>query len=176
VGLREHFKPAVADQAVSVMTRERSFEAGGRRGGVSTVTSITAIVLILGAAAVAWWLVGDLTESGVRDPNYMFTSPELATEYARLIGILGVACVGAGLVAYIWTMVRNVRPAARVRAIVLGLLVLADGLVIGFVLRLLTVGAEGASFTGLTLFLAVPPVIIVSALLIGATRRLARTA
>lgn len=137
---------------------------------------IVAAALILGAAAVAWWLVGDLTESGVRDPNYMFTSPEWATEYARLIGIIGVACVAAGLVAFIWIVIQKVRPAGRVRAIVLGLLVLADGLVIGFVLRLLTVGAEGASFTGLTLFLGVPPVIIVSVLLIGATRRLARTA
>lgn len=143
---------------------------------MSTVISITAIVLILGAAAVAWWLVGDLTEAGVRDPNYMFTSPEWAVEHPRLIGIIGVACVVAGLIAFSWIVVRKVRPAVRVRAIVIGLLVLADGLVIGFVLRLLTVGAEGASFTGLTLFLGVPLVIIVSALLVGATGSLARTA
>ncbi len=146
-----------------------------RRISNSAIT-LAAIALIVGGAAMAWWLVGDLTEAGVRDPNYMFTSPELATEHARLIGIIGVACVAAGLVAFIWIVIRKVRPAGRVRAIVLGLMVLADGLVIGFVLRLLTVGAEGASFTGLTLFLGVPPVIIVSVLLIGATRGLARTA
>ncbi|CAB4922239.1 unannotated protein [freshwater metagenome] len=71
-------------------------------------------------------------------------------------------------------MVRKVRPAARVRAIVLGLLVLADGLVIGFVLRLLTVGAEGASFTGLTLFLGVPLVVLLSGLLVRAIHRIPR--
>lgn len=146
-----------------------------RRISNSAIT-LAAIALIVGGAAMAWWLVGDLTESGVRDPNYLFTSPEWATEHARPIGIIGVACVAAGLVAFIGIVIRKIRPAGRVRAIVLGLLVLADGLVIGFVLRLLTVGAEGASFTGLTLFLGVPPVIIVSVLLIGATRRLARTA
>jgi hypothetical protein len=144
-----------------------------RRISNSAIT-LAAIALIVGGAAMAWWLVGDLTEAGVRDPNYMFTSPELATEHARLIGIIGVACVAAGLIAYIWIMVRKVRPAARVRAIVLGLLVLADGLVIGFVLRLLTVGAEGASFTGLTLFLAVPPVVLLSGLLVRTIHRIPR--
>lgn len=144
-----------------------------RRSSNITIT-LVALALILGAAAVAWWLVGDLTEAGVRDPNYMFTSPEWAAQHPRLIGIIGLACVAMGLIAFTWIVVRKARPAARVGAIVLGLLMLADGLVIGFVLRLLTVGAEGASFTGLTLFLGVPPVIIVSALLIGATRRLVR--
>ena len=51
---------------------------------------------------------------------------------------------------------------------------MADGFLVGFVLRLLTIGAEGASFTGLTLFVIVPPVMVVTALLLWASVRLAR--
>ena len=144
-----------------------------RRSSNITIT-LAALALIVGGAAMAWWLVGDLTEAGVRDPNYMFTSPEWAAQHPRLIGIIGVACVVISLIAFTWVVVRKVRPAARVHAIVLGLLVLADGLVIGFVLRLLTVGAEGASFTGLTLFLGVPLVVLLSGLLVRAIHRIPR--
>ena len=144
-----------------------------RRSSNVTITLAT-LALIVGGAAMAWWLVGDLTEAGVRDPNYMFTSPEWAAHHPRLIGIIGVACVVIGLIAFTLVVVRKVRPAARVHAIVLGLLVLADGLVIGFVLRLLTVGAEGASFTGLTLFLGVPLVVLLSGLLVRAIHRIPR--
>jgi hypothetical protein len=42
------------------------------------------------------------------------------------------------------------------------------------VLRLLTVGAEGASFTGLTLLMTAPPVVVVTALLLWASVGLAR--
>ena len=174
MGLRQHSKPAVADQAVTLTTRQHSFEPGDRRGRVSAVISVATLALMLGGAAVAWWLVGDLTESGVRDPNYMFRAPSWAAQHPRLIGIIGVACVVIGLIAVAWVVARRVRPDARVRAVLLEVLALSDGLVIGLVLRLLTVGAEGASFTGLTLFLGVPPLVLLSGVLLRAIHRFPR--
>lgn len=141
---------------------------------MSAVISVAALALLLGGAAVAWWLVGDLTESGVRDPNFMFRAPEWAARHPRLIGIIGIACVVMGLIAVARVVAGQVRPEARVRAAVLEALALADGLVIGFVLRLLTVGAEGASFTGLTLVLGVPPLVLLSGVLLRAIHRFSR--
>jgi hypothetical protein len=146
------------------------------RRSSNIMITLVALALIVGGAAMAWWAVGDLTEAGVRDPNYMFTSPKWAAQHPLLIATLGGVVLAVGLVVFNLVIARVLSASARTRAIVFEVSLVADGLVIGFVLRLLTVGAEGASFTGLTLFLAVPPVIIVSALLIGATRRLARTA
>lgn len=141
---------------------------------MSAAISVAALALMIGGAAVAWWLVGDLTESGVRDPNYMFRAPQWAAQHPRLIGIIGVACVVMGLIAVALVVARQIRPEARARAVVLEALALADGLVIGFVLRLLTVGAEGASFTGLTLFLGVPPLVLLSGVLLRAIHRFPR--
>lgn len=144
----------------------------------STITTITlsAIALLIGGAGVAWWAVGDLTESEVRDPDHMFTAPDWAAQHPRALAAVGAVLLLAGLLGFGLLVARRIAAGARTRPIVVPGLLVADGLLIGFVLRLLTVGAEGASFTGLTLFVIVPPVVVVTALLLRSTVRLTRTA
>ena len=143
-----------------------------RRGSHIASITVAAIALLLGGAGVAWWAVGDLTESGVRDPNRMFTAPDWATQHPCALAVVGAVLLMAGFVGF--GLVVTGRSAVRTRALVVAGLLMADGLLIGFVLRLLTIGAEGASFTGLTLFVIVPPVMVVTALLMWASVRLAR--
>jgi len=105
-------------------------------------------LVVIGGALLGWWMVGDLTETGVTHPNYMLRAPEWATRHSGLLGALGCVLVAFGLLAFnlelrlaslVWS--RGGLLAAQV-ALVL------DGLFIGFVLRSATVGSQGASFGG----------------------------
>lgn len=104
----------------------------------------------------------------------MFRAPAWAAQHPRLIGVAGLALVAVGLGVVAVLLGRRTPPAARARGLVLQLCLVADGLAIGFLLRLLTVGAEGASFTGLAL-LGVPPMLVLTVVLVIAERRFARS-
>ena len=145
-----------------------------RRTSNTTICALAAIVLLIGSSCIAWWAVGDLTESEVRDPTYMFTAPDWAAQYSDALAAAGAVLLVAGLLGFGLLVTRRIETGARNRAFMVQGLLLADGFLIGFVLRLLTVGAEGASFTGLTLLMIVPPVVVVTALLLRSTIRLTR--
>ena len=145
-----------------------------RRTSTTTTVALAAIALLIGSASVAWWAVGDLTESEVRDPTYMFTAPDWAAQHPDALAAVGAVLLVAGLLGFGLLVTRRIEAGARNRAFVVQGLLVADGFLVGFVLRLLTVGAEGASFTGLTLLMIAPPVVVVTALLLWASVRLAR--
>jgi hypothetical protein len=145
-----------------------------RRTSTTTTVALAAIALLIGSASVAWWAVGDLTESEVRDPTYMFTAPDWAAQHPDALAAVGAVLLVAGLLGFGLLVTRRIEAGARNRAFVVQGLLVADGFLVGFVLRLLTVGAEGASFTGLTLLMIAPPVVVVTALLLRSTIRLTR--
>lgn len=66
---------------------------------------------------------------------------------------------------------RSKLPKSCSRQIALSVFLLLDGIYFGLILRMLTIGAEGANFAGITLLVGIPSVLIVTVvLLVKATR------
>jgi hypothetical protein len=131
--------------------------------------AVLSLVMVFGGIGVSWWLFGDLTEAGVRDPSYMVRAPEWADHHQRLIGLVGCLLVVVGLVISRFLVTRCIEPSAQTRMMVVQFLCVFDGLFIGLILRLLTIGTDGASFIGLTIFFGVPSALVltVDALVMG---------
>lgn len=121
-----------------------------------------------------WWIIGDLTESGVVIPNYMVREPVWIRENPRLMGMIGTAFVFAGISAVNLLSARWDCRKWRSRRILLSFFLLLDGIYFALILRLMTVGAEGANFAGITLLVGVPSVLIVTVVLLVNSIRLAR--
>lgn len=137
----------------------------GRRGGWRVAGAALSLVMVFGGIGVGWWLIGDLTESGVVDPSYLVRAPEWADQHPRRIGLVGCLLLAVGLVASGFLVARRLERSAQTRLMIVQLLCLVDGLFIGLILRLLTIGTDYASFIGLTIFLGVPPALILTVVL-----------
>jgi hypothetical protein len=114
------------------------------------------LVIILGGALVGWWLIGDLTESGVADPEYLLRAPDWAQDSPRRVGLVGVVVLAFGLLMFQLLVVRNLPRRAIGRLVLREFFLLVVGGFGALVLRLATLGYSGASFFGLTLFVGVP--------------------
>ncbi len=120
-----------------------------------------------------WWIIGDLTESGVVIPNYMVREPVWIREHSRLVGVIGAAFVVAGISSVNLFYARSSCRKSCSRRVLLSIFLLLDGIYLGLILRLLTVGAEGANFAGITLLVGIPSVLIVTVVLLVKTSRVA---
>lgn len=137
----------------------------GRRGGRHVAGAALSLVVVFGGIGMGWWLIGDLTESGVLDPSYMVRAPEWAEQHPRRIGLVGCLLIAVGLVVGHFLVTRRLERSAQTRLMVVQFLCVVDGFFIGLILRLLTIGTDGASFIGLTIFLGVPLALILTVVL-----------
>gem|GEM_PF-1890995 len=138
----------------------------GRRGGRRVAGAALSLVMVFGGIGVGWWLIGDLTESGVVYPSYMVRAPEWAEQHPRRIGLVGCLLLAVGLVVSGVLASRGSGRSAQTRLLVVRFLCVVDGLFIGLILRLLTIGTDYASFIGLTIFLFVPPALVLAVVLL----------
>ena len=125
-----------------------------QRGSVVVVV-VTGCLLPMCLVPMAWWSIGDLTESQVRgrpDLSYLLTPPDVdrATEHAALLlsGVIGVLLTGV-----IIAVISRYGPTLLALGIAAGLWVI--GFCWGLFFRVLTVGASGANMSALA-FLFVP--------------------
>ena len=144
----------------------------GRRGGRRVAGAALSLVLVAGGVGVGWWLIGDLTESGVLVSSYLVRAPEWAEHHPRRIGLVGCLLIAVGLVANRFLVTRRLERSAQTRLMIVHLLCIVDGLVVGLILRLLTIGYEGASFFGLAIFFGVPPALVLTVVLLVVGDRL----
>ncbi|MCG9477961.1 MAG: hypothetical protein K9H34_08245 [Actinomycetia bacterium] len=144
----------------------------GRRGGRRVAGAALSLVLVAGGVGVGWWLIGDLTESGVLVPSYLVRAPEWAEHHPRRIGLVGCLLIAVGLVANRFLVTRRIDRSAQIRLLVVRFLCVVDGFFIGLILRLLTIGTDGASFIGLTIFFGLPPTLVLTVILLVVGDRL----
>ena len=144
----------------------------GRRGGRRVAGAALSLVVVFGGIGMGWWLIGDLTESGVLDPSYMVRAPEWAEQHPRRIGLVGCLLIAVGLVVGHFLVTRRIDRSAQIRLLVVRFLCVVDGFFIGLILRLLTIGTDGASFIGLTIFFGLPPALVLTVILLVVGDRL----
>jgi hypothetical protein len=129
------------------------------------------LTVVAGGTMSGWWIIGDLTESGVVIPNYMVREPVWIREHPRLIGVIGMMFVASGIFSFLLLSAGPNCQKSCSRQIALSVFLLLDGIYFGLILRMLTIGAEGANFAGITLLVGIPSVLIVTVvLLVKATR------
>ena len=144
----------------------------GRSGGRRVAGAALSLVVVFGGIGMGWWLIGDLTESGVLDPSYMVRAPEWAEQHPRRIGLVGCLLIAVGLVVGHFLVTRRIDRSAQIRLLVVRFLCVVDGFFIGLILRLLTIGTDGASFIGLTIFFGLPPTLVLTVILLVVGDRL----
>jgi hypothetical protein len=129
-----------------------------------------ALVLVLGGVLVGWWLIGDLTESGVVDPEFLLRAPDWAQDSPRRVGLVGVVVVAFGLLLFQVLVARNLPRRAVGGLMLREIFLLLVGAFAALLLRLATLGYSGASFFGLALFFGLPILVgsvFVSIILVG---------
>jgi len=134
---------------------------------------LAALTVVAGGTMSGWWIIGDLTESEVIIPDYMVREPMWIREHPRLIGVIGAAFVVAGISAVNLLSARSNCRKSCTRRVLLSISLLLDGIYFGLILRLLTIGASGANFAGITLLVGIPSVLIVTVVLLVTTSRVA---
>lgn len=134
---------------------------------------VAALTVVAGGTMAGWWIIGDLTESGVVIPNYMVREPVWIREHPRLIGVIGAAFVVVGISSVNLLSARSNCRKSCSRRVLLSVFLLLDGIYFGLILRLLTIGAEGANFAGVTLIIGIPSVLTVTVVLLVITNRVA---
>lgn len=150
----------------------RRVDSGHLHGRWRVAGAVLSLVMVFGGIGVSWWLIGDLTEGGVRDPSYMVPAPEWADHHPRLIGLVGCLLAVVGVVISRLLVARCIDPSAQIRMMVVQFFCVVDGLFIGLILRLLTIGTDGASFIGLTIFFGVPSALVLTVALLVVGDRL----
>lgn len=136
-----------------------------KQRGTRALLGLASFLLPVSVLPLAWWAIGDLTESQVRgrsDLMYMFTPPDFgpATEHSAAIicGIVSVILTGLIIV-----FVSRIRSPVLSVGIVLALWAIGFGW--GLVARTLTIGAYGANMSALILPLV--PVLLIGQVLVA---------
>ncbi|MGB3736266.1 MAG: hypothetical protein WA964_15005 [Ilumatobacter sp.] len=94
------------------------------------------------AAAIAWWLVGDVSEPGLFSPDHIIESPDVSPITEALIGVVGVIAASIALLV-LW---RGRRAAVITRRQLSAVVPIAGlGAFAGFTLRVVTAGVSGAN-------------------------------
>ena len=120
-----------------------------KRGIAITV----AVIAVLLSPITTWWLVGDVSETDIVDPDYLVRPPQLSSSEELALG--------AGATALLVAAAFVVALAARKRVVTwldLRLLVPSAclGVYLGFTLRVVTAGVIGANIGGGLLVLLTP--------------------
>lgn len=144
--------------------------------GAGVVRFTAALLVLLGSVAGGWWLIGDLTESAVTNPEYLVSPPNWSPVVERTVG------VGGWCVAFLSAVYLLVGPAGRYsgsrhrRPFVLVVLVILAGVFVALVLRLATIGASGANMAGLSIIFGGPLALLAAiGLMVALTRALGDT-
>ena len=118
---------------------------------------VAAVVLVLTSPVVTWWLVGDLTEPGIVDPDYMFRPLPLSHGVEVGLGIAATLAAVASMYMLVAAFRAGVVDRAWSPVVVFPALA---GVVIGFSWRGLTVGVIGANIGGGLILLGGPLVVL----------------
>jgi hypothetical protein len=54
----------------------RRVDSGHLQGRWRVAGAVLSLLVVFGGIGVGWWLIGDLTESGVLVPSYVVRAPE----------------------------------------------------------------------------------------------------
>jgi hypothetical protein len=137
-----------------------------RSGGGRILVALSCLGVALGAAAAAWWLLGDLSYHRGDDSNvsYQFGGPrDLSTLQGLVLGVAGVLAAVLGA-AYLIRATKAGRLQSKWWAVLL--LFTCAGLLAALIERMATAGTVGANIGGgIAVFFGVP---VVLALLLAA--------
>lgn len=129
--------------------------------GLGAIGSV--VVAILATAILAWWAIGDLTDTDPSTADYLFRPPSIPSNTQQLIVAAAALALLLAMIALVFAW-RALHPALE-WIIVIGLW-LAAASALGGLERVVTVGVIGANIGGGLALMATP---IAAIGLLGAT-------
>jgi hypothetical protein len=132
--------------------------------------AVRGVGVFVATFVASWWLIGDLTEPGVRRYNldYVIRPPDLP---GGAVAAAGVVSLVLGLTIVVWLLVARARGRSR-RELPVVMSLMVAGFVLAGIGRMATTGSVGANIGGGVALMLGGPIVVI--LLVYALRQFAK--